>query len=54
MQESNISHDYLAALQDIANEISKLRQALKPEKKQMTKEEIIEEGRRTERNIFGD
>ena len=53
MQENELSKSYLVALQSIANEISKLRQALNPEKKQMTKEEQAEDVKCIQRDIFG-
>ena len=55
MQESNPTKDvYLAALQGIADEIAKLRKALKPERPVISDEERAEEVRRIQRKVFGD
>ena len=54
MQENELSKSYLAALQDIAKELSLLRKALKPERPAKIDEERAEELRQIRRNIFGD
>lgn len=55
MQERRVPNDvYLAALQNIADEISLLRKALKPEKKQLTEEDEKAVHDRIISDVFGD